>query len=81
MFIIWQDGSQSTESDLSRSSRRNTWCAIRFFAFSPIAISKHKEQLFHIPEARSVEDVSDPGPQYYRISSGPSDQWGTRGDR
>jgi hypothetical protein len=78
-FIIWQDGSRRAESDLSRSSQRDTWCAIRLSAFSPIVTSKRKEQLFHIPETRSVEDVPDPGPQYYRISSGPSDQRGARG--
>jgi hypothetical protein len=67
-FIIWQDGSRRVESDLTHSSRRDTWCEIRLSSFSPIATSKCKEKLFHIPETRSVKDVLDLGPQYYRIS-------------
>jgi hypothetical protein len=78
-FIIWQDGSRRAESDLSHSSQRDTWCTTRLFSFSPITTLKRKEQLFHIPKTRSVEDVPDPSPQYYRISSGPSDQRGTHG--
>jgi hypothetical protein len=78
-FIIWQDGSKRDKSDLSHSSQRDMWCAIRVFSFSPIATLRCKEQLFHIPETRSVEDVPESGPLYYRISSGPSDQRGACG--
>jgi hypothetical protein len=55
MFIIWQGGSRFAKSDLSHSSRRDTWCAIRLFAFSPIVTLKSKDQLLPIHEPRNTE--------------------------
>jgi hypothetical protein len=72
-------GPAVSRSSLSRSSKGDTWCAIRLLAFSPIAISRRKEQLRHIPDARGAGSVQDPGPQHHRVSSGPSDLRGTRG--
>jgi hypothetical protein len=79
-FIIWQGGSRSAESDLSRPSHRDTWCAIRLFAFSPIATSKLKEKLLHILETRSAESIQDPSPQYHGAVSAVHPR-GTRGAR
>jgi hypothetical protein len=72
-------GPAVSRSSLSRSSTGDTWRAIRLLAFSPIATSKRKEQLRHIPDARGTGSVQDPGPQHHRVSSGPSDLRGTRG--
>jgi hypothetical protein len=67
-------GPTVSRSSLSRPSKMDTWRAIRLPAFSPIAISKRKEQLPHIPDARSATRVSRTwGPQHHRVSSGPSD--------
>jgi hypothetical protein len=57
MFIIRRDRPQSTKSDLSHSSWMNTWCAIRFSAFSPIAISKKEDLLLPIHEPRNAEST------------------------
>jgi hypothetical protein len=55
-------GPTISRSSLSRPSKGDTWCVIRLPAFSPIAISKRKKQLLHIPDARSDESVQDLGP-------------------
>jgi hypothetical protein len=55
-------GPTVSRGSLSRPSETDTWRAIRLPAFSPIAVSKRKEQLPHIPDARSNESVQDLGP-------------------
>jgi hypothetical protein len=52
---------------------------IRLLTFLPIATSKRKEQLRHIPDVQGTGNVQDPGPQHHRVNSGPLDMRGTRG--
>jgi hypothetical protein len=51
-----------SRGSLSRPSKADTWHAMRLSAFSPIAVSKRKEQLPHTPDAQSDESVQDLGP-------------------
>jgi hypothetical protein len=55
-------GPTISRGSLSRPSEADTWRAIRLPAFSPIAISKRKKQLPHIPDARSDESFQGLGP-------------------
>jgi hypothetical protein len=55
------------------SIQRDTWCAIRLLAFSPIATLKNEDQPPPSRETRSAESIQDSGPQYCRsVFSRPS---------
>jgi hypothetical protein len=55
-------GPTVSRGSLSRPSEEDTWRAMRLPTFSPIVVSKRKEQLPHIPDAQSDESVPDLGP-------------------
>jgi hypothetical protein len=57
-------GPQKCREDRSRQIQRDTWCAIRLPAFSPLATLKHEDQPPPRRETRSAEGTQDLGPQY-----------------
>jgi hypothetical protein len=74
-----QSGPTVSRGSLSRPSEADTWRAIRLPAFSPIAISKCKKQLPHIPMREVTRASRAWGPQQHRVNLGPSDLRETRG--
>jgi hypothetical protein len=66
-------GPTVSRGSLSRPFEADTWRAIRLPAFSPIVVSKRKEQLHHIPMREVARASRTWGPQHRRVSLGPSD--------
>jgi hypothetical protein len=66
-------GPTVSRGSLSRPFEADTWRAIRLPAFSPIAVSKRKKQLHHIPMREVARAFRTWGPQQRRVSLGPSD--------
>jgi hypothetical protein len=76
---IQDSGPPSCRGDQNRPSKRDTWCAIRLLASSPLAALKIEDQPPPSRETRSAEGIQDSGPPSCRGDHRPSR--GTRGAR